>query len=172
MTQRFSIFYVTLLLVIYSDMTAAQQPKRPDGVRLISVGEITKVNSRKRSIELKSEPVEPRSESGTSAENVGRGAGWHGSVWIGASRGQRGGTLDSRGEPSDLPIPPSPRDDPRARTVTTHVLTTGETVFSNGGKPIPFEELRVGDRVQVTGVIRGKDVEAKEIVRRGSATDR
>ena len=180
MDKRSPIFYLAVLLVVFSNVTYGQQSKQPDGVRLISVGEITKINRQKKTFELKSEMgqdsdgerVRPDGSAGNSRGGI------HGSIWVGVGTGRRQGGIDD-GQPGRVPdqtLPPLPPEDrtippltPEIRTdstVRTNVLTTNETVFKEAEKPISFEDLKVGDNVEVTGVPRGKNVEAKEIVRK------
>jgi hypothetical protein len=50
----------------------------------------------------------------------------------------------------------------------TNIITTDKTVVKEGDEPLTFDDLEVGDTVRVTGVRRGEDVEAEEIVRETS----
>lgn len=46
----------------------------------------------------------------------------------------------------------------------TNVLTTENTVFKKGNEEIRFEDLKVGDPLQVIGIRReGRNVEAQEV---------
>jgi hypothetical protein len=46
----------------------------------------------------------------------------------------------------------------------TNILTTESTVFKRGNEEIRFEDLKVGDPLQVTGVRKeGRNVEAQEV---------
>ena len=45
----------------------------------------------------------------------------------------------------------------------TNILTTESTVFKRGNEEIRFEDLKVGDPVQVIGVRKGANVEAQEV---------
>ena len=47
----------------------------------------------------------------------------------------------------------------------TVILTADDTAIKEGEKTLKFEELQVGDRVKVTGVRKGSNVEAKEVLR-------
>jgi hypothetical protein len=180
MDKRLPILYLTVLLVVLSNLTYAQQSKQPDGVRLISVGEITKINRQKKTFELKSERGQDSGgervvPDGTAGNAPG---GIHGSIWVGVSTGRRQGGIDGgrpgRGPDQTIPplpsedrtIPPLPPEDRTDSTVRTNVLTTIETVFKEAERPITFEDLKVGDNLEVTGVPRGKNVEAKEIIRK------
>ncbi len=52
-----------------------------------------------------------------------------------------------------------------ARGETT-ILTTESTVFKSGDEEIRFEDLKVGDSLQVIGVRKGANVEAQEVTMR------
>ena len=169
MEKRLPILYLAVLL-FFSTATYAQETKRADGVRFISVGEITKINRQKKTFELKSEMGQ---DSG--GERVGPDAGGgispggiHGSISVGVGTGRRQSGIDGgqSGRFPDEPIPPLSPEDRTDSTVRTNVLTTMETVFKEAEKTITFEDLKVGDHVEVTAVPRGKNVEAKEIVRK------
>ncbi len=45
----------------------------------------------------------------------------------------------------------------------TNILTTESTVFKRGDEEIRFEDLKVGDPLQVIGVRKGVNVEAQEV---------
>ena len=47
----------------------------------------------------------------------------------------------------------------------TNVVTTDGTVYKEGDKALAFADLAVGDQVKVTGVRKGADVEATEVLR-------
>jgi hypothetical protein len=48
----------------------------------------------------------------------------------------------------------------------TNILTTESTVFKRGNEEIRFEDLKVGDALQVIGVRKGANVEAQEVTMR------
>lgn len=170
MDKRSPILYLAVLLVVFSNVTYGQESKQPDGVRFISIGEITKINRQKKTFELKSEMGQDSGGERVGPDGSGGNSpgGIHGSIWVGVGTGRRQGGIDGGqlGRVPDQPIPPLPPEDRTDSTVRTNVLTTIETVFKEAEKPITFEDLKVGDNVEVTGVPRGKNVEAKEIVRK------
>ena len=45
----------------------------------------------------------------------------------------------------------------------TNILTTEDTVFKKGDEELSFEDLKVGDSLQVIGVRTGANVEAHEV---------
>ena len=58
----------------------------------------------------------------------------------------------------------------------TNILTTEDTVFKKGDREISFEDLKVGDPLQVIGVRKeGANVEAREVTiqseKEGPSTD-
>ena len=53
----------------------------------------------------------------------------------------------------------------------TNILTTESTVFKRGNEEIRFEDLKVGDPLQVIGVRKGANVEAQEVTI-GSETEK
>jgi hypothetical protein len=169
------ILYPAVLVAVFCNGAYAQESKQPDGVRLVSVGEITKINRQKKTFELKTEMGQDT--GGERAGRVGSGGnspgGIHGSISVGVGMGRRQGGIDG-GQPGrapDQPIPPLPPEDIPDSTMRTNVLTTIETVFKEAEKPIAFEQLKVGDAVKVTGVLRGKNIEAKEVVKKRLISD-
>jgi hypothetical protein len=111
-----------------------------ESIRIVTTGQIRKIDARKKTLEfwvfLDSMP--PR---------MGRGG-----------RGRRGG-----GYPQP---PPSRGGQESPPVVTTKVFITQRTVFRKGDGPGDFALLRIGQRVTLTGVRKGKsatDIEALEI---------
>ncbi|MBI2821368.1 MAG: hypothetical protein HYX74_04035 [Acidobacteria bacterium] len=51
----------------------------------------------------------------------------------------------------------------------TNIVTTDNTVFKEGDTQIKFEDLKVGDNIQVKGERKGDDVEAQEVVKEGAS---
>jgi hypothetical protein len=160
-TTTAGAIFVGLAWSITLNAHTPQGPKADDMIQVVSVGEITKIDSETRGFELKSRiPV---------ATSSGRGVGgWRGEVHFGVSIG--GGSRDRETQrPSQvprLPIPDAlPRPDRTARYTTTRVSTTERTILIQDGKKIDFSTLKVGNRVTVTGVPQGEDVEATEIKR-------
>ncbi|MBI3940018.1 MAG: hypothetical protein HY315_04220 [Acidobacteria bacterium] len=170
--KRLLILSLPLAIAVLGDLPRAQEPRRSDEVKLVSIGRITSINLKKRSFELASEA--PEGSGGGSGSATAGGAdwpgGWHGGISVGIGVGRRGG-LDGprRGGVPGEPAPPWPGEDPlQNQTVRTIVKTTDETLYKDGGQhPSTFAGLKVGDAVEVTGVLRGRDIEAREIVRRG-----
>ena len=111
-----------------------------ESIRIVTTGQIRKIDSRKKTLEfwvfLDSMP--PR---------TGRGG-----------RSRRGGY------PAQPPANRGGAEPPPV--VTTKVFITQRTVFRKGDGPGDFAQLRIGQRVTLTGVRKGKsptDIEALEI---------
>ncbi|MBI2820978.1 MAG: hypothetical protein HYX74_02020 [Acidobacteria bacterium] len=159
-----ALFLLSLWLVC-GGAGGAQKSKRSDGVQLISVGEITRIDARQRSFELKSE-LESSADPGAG----GWSSGIHGSVWIGIGRGRssgiEGGRVGSR--PSEPMEPSLAGEGQPEQSVTTKVSTTDRTVFKEGEQPIAFADLKIGNTVRVKGVPQGKEIRATEVWRASS----
>ncbi len=154
---------VAIVLTLSTMAFSGQGSQKSDGdnIRVVSVGEITKIDAETGSFELKSRVPEATSTGG-------RLGGWRGEVHVGISIGGGARRPETRGptDPPWLPIPDAlPRPARSARYTTTKVSTTEQTVFMQDGKKIAFDVLKVGNRVTVTGIPQGEDVEATEIKR-------
>ena len=53
----------------------------------------------------------------------------------------------------------------------TNILTTESTVFKRGNEEIRFQDLKVGDPLQVIGVRKGANVEAQEVTMRSEGNE-
>ena len=53
----------------------------------------------------------------------------------------------------------------------TNILTTESTVFKRGDKEIRFEDLKVGDPLQVIGIRKGANVEARDVTMRSEGEE-
>jgi hypothetical protein len=110
-----------------------------ESIRIVTTGQIRKIDARKKTLEfwVFLDSMPPR---------LGRGG-----------RGRRGG----------YPQPPANRGGQEPPpVVTTKVFITQRTVFRKGDGPGDFAQLRIGQRVTLTGVRKGKsatDIEALEI---------
>jgi hypothetical protein len=160
-----TFFPLALLSLILICPAWSQETKRSSGVRLVSVGEITAIQGKKRTLELAS----ATNDGSGSLDNGTRPGRWHGSarIGIGGGRGGRRGGLGGAGRdwPADRRGPLPPEDKPE-RMVRTTIRITGDTLLKDAEQTIVFEELRIGDRIEVSGVMKGSDIEAREIVRK------
>src|SRR5262245_65861108 len=131
---------LVVLVCLVAAAASVLTGQESESIRIVTTGQIRKIDARKKTLEfwvfLDSMP--PR---------MGRG-----------SRGRRGGSYPAspanRGGTEPPPV------------VTTKVFITQRTVFRKGDGPGDFAQLRIGQRVTLTGVRKGKsatDIEALEI---------
>jgi len=122
-------------------------------IGFIELGHISRIDAKNHAVMIK----EPKS---------GSDDGWskckQGTRDIVARRGRRGRwvglvTFGGVGDPTG-----SKRPD---KTFERKVVLSPETVLKDGATTISFEELKVGDFVQIKSVMHGKNVEAKEVQR-------
>jgi hypothetical protein len=109
-----------------------------ESIRIVTTGQIRKIDARKKTLEfwVFLDSMPPR---------MGRGG-----------RGRRGGPQPPPNRGGQEPPP----------VVTTKVFITQRTVFRKGDGHGDFAQLRIGQRVTLTGVRKGKsatDIEALEI---------
>src|SRR5262245_28518126 len=129
---------IAALLMIAAAAVLGQET---ESIRIVTTGQIRKIDARKKTLEfwvfLDSMP--PRMARG--------------------GRGRRGG-----GYPPPPPTNRGGQEPPPV--VATKVFITQRTVFRKGDGPGEFAQLRIGQRVTLTGVRKGKsatDIEALEI---------
>ena len=127
---------VAIVLTLSTMAFSGQGSQKSDGdnIRVVSVGEITKIDAETGSFELKSRVPEATSTGG-------RLGGWRGEVHVGISIGGGARRPETRGptDPPWLPIPDAlPRPARSARYTTTKVSTTEQTVFMQDGKKSPL----------------------------------
>lgn len=158
------------LLLFCGGAGIAQESTQSDGVQLVTVGEITRIDERQRSFDLKSE-LESDPDNGAGGDWSG---GIQGSVWVGIGRGRSTGVGGGRvGGRRAEPVEPSLGGEGQPeQIVTTKVSTTGRTVFKEGEKSIAFEDLRVGNTVTVKGAPQGKNIRATQVSRASAAVER
>ena len=171
--RRLAVWVSMALLAALWSQSRAEEPARSDRVKLVSLGKITAIDLRKKSFEMESETSDATDSDGVWREGGGRRDGsLHGSISIGTGGGRRRG-IDSGRQSSEWPPSSRGNDEPAGPRLTTRVRTTAETIFNDGDKPVVFEGLKIGDSVEVTGVLKGKDIEAVRIVRKPEpSTDR
>ena len=143
-----------------------EKPEPASNISLVTVGVIVNINARKKTFDISSEK-----ELDPSAPDLSKG-GLHGEVWIGGGRG-RGGILSDRsrrGDASEWPPEPGRNGEVFDREVRTTVTTNEKTQFTAREANLVFEELRVGDTVEVTGTVKGLQMEARKVLRTRSGS--
>jgi hypothetical protein len=130
--------------------------KTASGIGFIELGHISRIGAKNHEVMI----TEPKS---------GAGDGWpdykQGTRETGARRGRRGRrgrwgrfiTAGGVGDPTGSRRPDN--------TFERKVVLSPETVLKDGEAAISFEELKVGDFVQIKSVMHGRNFEAKEVQR-------
>jgi hypothetical protein len=132
MTQKIVIACLALISVV--PLTSGQ-----NNTRVMNVVEITKIDSKKMTLFVKSDLADGAtfSRNGGSPSAGGRGGG-------------RGGY---------------PAGGTGVNTKQFKVYVTKETALKDGGTMISFGDLKVGDHIAVTGSPKGTDIEATQIAK-------
>ena len=146
-----------------SQTRQSEEQDRASETHVVTVGEITEVDLETQSFELKSRVFET-----TRTSRAGGGGRWNGEIHVGVGvGGGGGGGREVRGpfDPPRLPILELPQPGSVARYTTSTIHITPETVITQDGKPIGFDKLQKGDRVIVSGVPEGEDLQAVTIKR-------
>src|SRR5262245_12969338 len=120
---------------------AAVSGQDTESIRIVTTGQIRKIDARKKTLEF-----------------------WVFLDWMPPRMGRGGRGRRSGGYPAQPPPNAGGQDAPPV--VTTKVFITQRTVFRKGDSPGDFTQLRIGQRVTLTGVRKGKsatDIEALEI---------
>jgi hypothetical protein len=124
---------------------AADEDKDADNVRLVTTGEILKIDYKKKAFEFRIVLDDfPRGF-------YGRGGG-------------RGGRMGGRGR-FPGPFPPNGRGVQYVPVMDIKVFTSEKTSLKSSRNSVEFSIFKVGERVTVTGVHRGKgtDIDALEV---------
>jgi hypothetical protein len=134
-------------------MIAKDMPGKTAEIGFIELGHISRIDGKNHEVMIK----EPKSGAGDGWPNYKQGTGD-----IGAWSGRRGRwarliTPGGVGDPTGSRRPDN--------TFERKVVLSPETVLKDGEDTISFEELRVGDFVQIKSVMHGKNFEAKEVQR-------
>ena len=146
--KRVSTVLISVALMI-PWLGMAADNKDAEGVRLVTTGEILKIDSKKKTFEFRIVLDEfPRGFYG------GRGGG-------------RGGRMGGRGRfPGPLP-PPRGRGVQYVPVLEVKVFTSERTSLKAGANSTDFSIFKVGERVIVTGLHCGKgtDIDAIEVLK-------
>ena len=133
------------MFVFSSAVTAKDTPgKAVPEIGFIQVGHISRIDSKNHTLMLL-EPKNDKSEQSPSSPRIGG---------FGRGRFGRFGGLPPWGWGNQLD-----------RTIETKVTLSSETVLKGREGTIRFDELKVGDFVEVAGVMRDKNFQAKEVRR-------
>jgi hypothetical protein len=122
--------------------------------KFVTLGDISKIDAKNKSITVSDAISYNIAELGNvGSVNAGRGGG--GGVSVRGGGGRRGGGGAPRGvRGSSAPIP-----------MEFKVMISSKTVLKEGENDIKFEDLKVGDRLQVFSAKGGTKLEASEIIR-------
>jgi hypothetical protein len=149
--NRILVFVTFVLLVTPPSVTAGDRDT--DNIRLVTTGEIIKIDSKKKTFEFKiildAFPRNGRGYGGPGGSRSGRMGG------RGPFPGRYPGGTRGRGNVQYIP------------TLEVKVFTSEKTTLKAGSSGVDFSIFRVGERVTVTGVHRGKgtDIDAIEVSR-------
>jgi hypothetical protein len=85
---------------------------------------------------------------------------------------QRAGGIGRGGRSGRFGLP-TPQDIARRleRTYETKIVLSPETLLKDREGPLRFEDLKVGDFVEVKGVMHGNDFQAKQLERHSTKSD-
>lgn len=145
---------VALPFVFSLAMIAKDVPgKTASEIGFIELGHISRIDAKNHEVMIK----EPKSGGGDGWPNYKKGTGD-----VGARHGRRGRwvgliTPGGVGDPTGSRRPDN--------TFESKVVLSPETVLKDGEATISFEELKVGDFVQIKSVMHGKNFEAIEVQR-------
>jgi hypothetical protein len=114
----------------------AQQPK------LISIGQISKIDSKGKSITIQS--------PGDSRFRRGGGRGGPGPSASQGPSGAGGGQTPTGNA---------------ANMTQSKIVITSATTFKEGDNSLKIEDFKIGDRVQVVAIKKGRDLQASDIIR-------
>lgn len=165
------------LIAIMAAMSIAAQPfgfaqtPIPEGSKVLTIGEVEKVDPKSKSITLNDATsynigqlsnagdgrTPGRSGGGRSGATSGGGGGGGGRRGGGGGRGgggRGGGGSVSTGRGASAPIPKEYK-----------IVVSPKTVIKDGDTEIKFEDLHMGDSVQVFSAKGGTKVDAAEIIR-------
>jgi hypothetical protein len=148
--QKSAIVFLTLIVLLASDDPSGSAQDKSSGKSLVvSLGDVTKIDLKKRVLTLRS-PFAQISSPTTSGQGGGRRGGG------GGGRGSAGIGGRSIGRPE------------------FNVYCTDKTTLKEGDQMITLEDIKVGNEVSVTGTSKGHggDIEATEVTRSPSQKTR
>jgi len=141
----------------------------PPGAKVLTIGEISKLDTKSRSITLNDVTTYDLAQLGTAGGTAvtGRGGGGSGGVPGGGGGrhgggGGRGGGGGGRGGGGSVP---AGRGASASIPHEYKIVVSTKTVIKDGDTDIKLEDLHTGDSVQVFSVKGGTKVDATEIIR-------
>ena len=150
---------MTCLLLTVAVYARGRQDKTPSRAQLLTVGRITKIDSKKRVLTVRSENESSSSNSSGQPQGSRRRGGR-----VGAGRRRDGG-----GFPGGGPFPGGnggrPGSTSKDQGKEFKVVVTDKTAIKEGESSISFLNLNVGDHITIQGLPKGSgpDLEASEI---------
>jgi len=169
MKRRIALLSCFIVAAVFSSGHLSAQNTTSD-VRVVSAAFITKIDVKKKRLVVKSDPNQPSVAVAGAAPRGGGGGGG------GGRRGGGGGGVGARGGGGRRGGGGSPTPTATAATGTNtaaattpskgrefKVSVTKETVVTDGDAQMPFEKLKVGDHIVISGITKGNDVEAESI---------
>jgi hypothetical protein len=134
------LFFVFSMAIMANDTPGKAVPE----IGFIQLGHISRIDAKNHTLML-SEPTNDKSGQSSLPPRIGG---------FGRGRFGRFGGL-----------PPWVGGNQISRTFETKVALSSETILKGREGTISFDELKVGDFVEVVGVMHGKDFQAKEVRR-------
>ena len=139
----------------------------PPGAKVLTVGEISKLDTKNRSITLNDATTYDLAQLSKAGDTTAAGRGGGRSAGVpqggggggggrhggGGGRGGGGGSVPT-GRAASAPIPHEYK-----------IVVSPKTVIKDGDSDIKLEDLHIGDSVQVFSVKGGTKVDATEIIR-------
>lgn len=154
MKRRIALLSCFIVAAVFASGRLSAQNTASD-VRVVSTAFITKIDEKKKKLVVKSDPNQPSVAVAGAAPRGGGG-------------GVRGGGGRRGGGGSPTPTATATTGTSTAATTPSKgrefkVSVTKETVVTEGDAQIPFEKLKVGDHIVISGISKGNDVEAESI---------
>ena len=137
-----------------ADKPATTTTGNAEDAQRVATGEITKIDVKKKILTVREAPINPPATSGQNTNVNRRGNGGVGGGGMGGGR-RRGGT----GYPGSRPSTTKPQGKEFKVTITD------QTAIKDNVTSIGFDLLRVGDRIAIQGLPKGKgsDLQATQI---------
>jgi len=156
-TMRYAFFLIAGIILALPVFA-----QNGDGTNSVAIGDISKIDLKGKSITIKnavSYNIAPNVGGGGARGGAGRGGGGGGRGGGGGGRGGGGRRGGGGGAPTGGGgfIPQAPR---------TFKVVVSKAQFKEDDQEINFNDLKVGDHIQVLGQTKGSKIEATEVVRK------